>query len=137
VAEHAALIVVVNPSQFKVISQPMKKADKNDAELLALYLERGLLPKVRMKGRNQRNMAHLAQTRSAGQAADRVLPLPFAPILAAEARVLVGSCPLWGHALSRCSTRSIDRNFKDPTIASGFAIKSIKHNIFNGIRISA
>ena len=31
--------------------------------LLALYLAKGLLPEVRMKERNQREMSHLAQTR--------------------------------------------------------------------------
>jgi hypothetical protein len=50
-------VAVVNPSQFKVISQSVKKTDKNDAELLALYLAKGLLPEVRMKERAQREMA--------------------------------------------------------------------------------
>ena len=63
VIEHVARVAVVNPAQFKVISQPVKKTDKNDAELLALYLAKDLLPEVRMKEPNQRNMAHLAQTR--------------------------------------------------------------------------
>ncbi len=63
VEKYAARVVVVNPAQFKVISQSVKKTDKNDAELLALYLAKGLLPEVRMKERNQRNMGHLAQTR--------------------------------------------------------------------------
>ena len=38
VEKYAARVVVVNPAQFKVISQSVKKTDKNDAELLALYL---------------------------------------------------------------------------------------------------
>ena len=63
VIEHVARVAVVNPAQFKVISQSVKKTDKNDAELLALYLAKDLLPEVRMKEPNQRNMAHLAQTR--------------------------------------------------------------------------
>lgn len=41
--EWVSRVVVVNPSQFKVISQSVKKADKSDAELLALYLAKGLL----------------------------------------------------------------------------------------------
>jgi transposase len=44
---------VVNPGQFKVISQSVKKTDRNDAELLALYLSKGLLPEVRMKERSR------------------------------------------------------------------------------------
>jgi transposase len=119
VAERVSRVVVVNPSQFKVISQSVKKTDKNDAETLALYLAKGLLPEVRMKDKTQRSMAHLAQTRdllvkqrsalkakinnllsaeginlrkealSSNKALDRVLSLPLSPILAAEARVLV------------------------------------------------
>jgi transposase len=119
VADRVSRIAVVNPSQFRVISQSVKKTDKNDAELLALYLSKGLLPEVRMKDKTQRSMAHLAQTRdllvkqrsalkakinnllsgeginlkkealSSNKALDRVLALPLSPILAIEARVLV------------------------------------------------
>ena len=120
VMEHVAHVAVVNPSQFKVISQSVKKTDKNDAELLALYLSKGLSPEVRMKGRQQREMSHLAQTRdllvkqrsalkakinnllsaeginlkrealSSNKALERVLALPLSPLMMAEARVLVG-----------------------------------------------
>ena len=119
VVEHVRHVAVVNPSQFKLISQSVKKTDRNDAELLALYLSKGLLPEVRMKERSQREMSHLAQTRdllvkqrsalkakinnllsaeginlkkealSSNKALDRVLALPLSPLLAAEARVLV------------------------------------------------
>ena len=41
--EHVSHVAVVNPSQFKVISQSVKKTDKNDAELLALYLGETLI----------------------------------------------------------------------------------------------
>lgn len=118
VVEHVARIAVVNPSQFKVISQSVKKTDKNDAALLALYLAKGLLPEVRMKERTQREMSHLAQTRdllvkqrsalkakinnllsseginlkrealSSNRALERVLALPLSPLMLAEARVL-------------------------------------------------
>lgn len=119
VVDKVARVVVVNPSQFKVISQSIKKTDRNDAETLALYLSKDMLPEVRMKERNQREMGHLAQTRdllvkqrsalkakinnllsaeginlkkealSSNKALDRVLALPLSPILAAETRVLV------------------------------------------------
>jgi len=115
-----ARVAVVNPSQFKVISQSVKKTDKNDAELLALYLSKELLPEVRMKKRGQREVGHLAQTRdllvkqrsalkakinnmlsaeginlkrealSSNKALDRVLALPLSPLMLAEARVLAG-----------------------------------------------
>ena len=119
VVEKVARVTVVNPGQFKVISQSVKKTDKNDAELLALYLAKGLLPEVRMKERSQREMSHLAQTRdllvkqrsalkakinnllsaeginlkrealSSNKALERVLALPLSPLMLAEARVLV------------------------------------------------
>lgn len=119
VAKHVARVAVVNPGQFKVISQSVKKTDQNDAETLALYLAKDLLPEVRMKEPNQRNMAHLAQTRellvkqrsalktkinnllsaeginlkkealSSNKALERVLAISLPPLPAAETRVLV------------------------------------------------
>jgi transposase len=113
-------VAVVNPRQFKVISKSVKKTDKNDAELLALFLAKELLPEVRMKERRQREINHLAQTRdllvkqrsalktkinnllsgeginlkreslSSNKALARVLALPLSPLMLAEARVLVG-----------------------------------------------
>jgi hypothetical protein len=41
VVKRVARVVVVNPKQFKVISQSVNKTDGNDAELLALYLSKG------------------------------------------------------------------------------------------------
>lgn len=63
VVEHVARVVVVNPYQFRVISESVKKTDRRDAEALALYLSKGLLPEVRMKNRQQRELQHLAETR--------------------------------------------------------------------------
>jgi hypothetical protein len=48
VVKRVARVRVVNPTQCKVIHQSVKKTDSNDAELLALYLSKGLLPEVRM-----------------------------------------------------------------------------------------
>ena len=56
-------VVVVNPHQFKVISESVKKTDRGDAELLALYLAKDLLPEVRMKPQHHRELAHMAETR--------------------------------------------------------------------------
>jgi transposase len=55
--------VVVDPNQFRVISQWVKKTDPNDARNLALYLAKGLLPEVRMKDKQQAQVASLTQTR--------------------------------------------------------------------------
>lgn len=63
VAPHVARIVVVDPNQFRVISQSVKKTDPNDARNLALYLAKGLLPEVRMKEKEQAQVASLTQTR--------------------------------------------------------------------------
>ena len=49
VAPHVARVVAVDPNQFKVISQSVKKTDPHDARNLALYLAKDLLPEVRMK----------------------------------------------------------------------------------------
>jgi len=55
--------VVVNPSEFKVISQSVNKTDDNDAQRLALFLWKGLLPEVRMKDKAHAQLASVAQTR--------------------------------------------------------------------------
>mgnify|MGYP005857462769 CR=1 FL=1 len=63
VAGQAGRIVVVNPTQFKVISHSVKKTDTNDARTLALYLSKGMLPEVRMKDKIHAQIASLTQTR--------------------------------------------------------------------------
>lgn len=63
IGEKISKIVVVNPSQFKVISKSVKKTDDNDAETLALFLSKGMLPEVRMKDKDQNKMSSLVQTR--------------------------------------------------------------------------
>jgi hypothetical protein len=66
VERHVARVVVVDPNQFRVISQSVKKTDPNDARNLALYLAKGLLPEVRMKDPQQAQVASLTQTRVTG-----------------------------------------------------------------------
>lgn len=57
-------VAVINPMQFKVICQSVKKTDKNDAETLALFLAKEHpLPEVRMKDKTQAQMASITQTR--------------------------------------------------------------------------
>jgi transposase len=58
-----ARAVVVNPHQFRVISDSVKKTDKRDAALLAEYLEKDLLPEVRQKTLQESEMAQLVSTR--------------------------------------------------------------------------
>jgi transposase len=63
VAPHVSRVVAVDPNQFRVISQSVKKTDPNDARNLALYLEKDLLPEVWMKDKTQAQLASLTQTR--------------------------------------------------------------------------
>jgi transposase len=63
VAPHVARVVTVDPNQFKVISQSVKKTDPHDARNLALYLAKDLLPEVRMKDKTEAQIASLTQTR--------------------------------------------------------------------------
>lgn len=63
VSPHVKRVVVVNPQQFKVISTSVNKTDDNDARCLARFLEKDLLPEVRMKDKAYADMASLAQTR--------------------------------------------------------------------------
>src|SRR6201987_2581803 len=63
IASHVARVAVVDPHLFRVISQSVKKTDPHDARNLALYLAKGLLPEVRMKEKEQAQVASLTQTR--------------------------------------------------------------------------
>lgn len=56
-------VVIVNPRQFKVISSSVKKTDKQDAEQLACFLSKDMLPEVRMKGEKQSQLKSMANTR--------------------------------------------------------------------------
>lgn len=60
---HVAQVVIVNPSQFEVIRQSVKKTDKNDARLLAFFLSKEMLPTARLKDERSAQMNSLAQTR--------------------------------------------------------------------------
>ena len=63
VSPYVARVVAVDSNQFRVISHSVKKTDPNDARNLALYLAKGLLPEVRMKEKQQAEVASLTQTR--------------------------------------------------------------------------
>lgn len=56
-------VKVINPLQFKVISQSVKKTDKNDAETIANFLSKGMLPEVRVKEERYTELESLANTR--------------------------------------------------------------------------
>ena len=63
IKDYVKEIIIVNPSQFRVISDSVKKTDKADAEVLALFLSKGILPVVRMKDEQYSQIKSLANTR--------------------------------------------------------------------------
>jgi transposase len=120
VASHVAKVVVVNPTQFRLIRQSVKKTDPHDARTLAFYLSKDMLPEVRMKDTLHAQLASLTQTRdtlvkqrtalknkvnnilsahginlrkeslASDVALDKVLGMTFDAIVATELRVIVG-----------------------------------------------
>lgn len=56
-------VKLINPWQFKVISRSVKKTDERDAETIARYMSKGLIPEVRMKSKEQQQVASLITTR--------------------------------------------------------------------------
>jgi transposase len=120
VASHVAKVVVVNPTQFKLIRQSVKKTDPHDARTLAFYLSKDMLPEVRMKDTLHAQLASLTQTRdtlvkqrtalknkvnnilsahginlrkeslASDVALDKVLGMTFDTIVETELRVIVG-----------------------------------------------
>lgn len=56
-------IVVVNPAQFKLISKSVKKTDKKDAELLAYFLQKDMLPEVRKTDNYSSQLKSMTSTR--------------------------------------------------------------------------
>jgi transposase len=59
----AKRVRVINPLQFKIISESVKKTDREDARLIAEYLSKGLLPEVRVMEKERRELRSLIQTR--------------------------------------------------------------------------
>jgi len=120
VISYAARVVVVNPSQFRLIRQSLKKTDRHDARTLAFYLSKGMLPEVRMKDKLHAQIASLTQTRdtlvkqrtalknkvnnilsahginlpkeaiSSEKACQEILGMKFDPLGEVELRVIVG-----------------------------------------------
>ena len=64
VGETAGRIVVVNPRQFEVVKNSVKKTDRNDAINLAVFLKADMLPEVRAKKQQAADVQSLVQTRT-------------------------------------------------------------------------
>jgi len=56
-------VVAVDPNHFKVIRKSVKKTDKHDAKMLALFLSKDMLPEARMKEKRHVQLHSLASTR--------------------------------------------------------------------------
>lgn len=56
-------VVVVNPSQFEVIRKSVKKTDRHDARMLALFLSKEMLPESRLKEPAHAQLNSVAHTR--------------------------------------------------------------------------
>jgi transposase len=56
-------VIPVDPNQFKVIRKSVKKTDKHDAKMLALFLSKDMLPEARMKQKENAQLHSLATTR--------------------------------------------------------------------------
>jgi transposase len=153
VAPHVARVVVVNPTQFRVIRQSVKKTDPHDARTLAFYLWKGMLPEVRMKDKLHAELASLTQTRdtlvkqrtalknkvnnilsahginlrrealSSDAGLDQVLGMKFSPLVEAELRVIVGQI----RALNQ-SVAELDKMIKTegPKLPGHKNLRSIK-----------
>jgi|GEM_PF-3321281 len=64
VKKYVQKIEIVAPGQFFIISQSVKKTDKNDAEALAFYLSKNMLPTARLKSKAHSDIASLVDMRT-------------------------------------------------------------------------
>lgn len=60
---HAGRVDVVNTRQFRVVVDSVKKTDRNDAILLARFLEKDMLPTVQLKPKALSELASLTRIR--------------------------------------------------------------------------
>lgn len=155
VLPQVARVVVVDTNQFRVITQSVKKTDANDAQLLALYLAKGLLPEVRMKDKQHGQIASLAQTRdtlvklrtalknkvnnilsaqginlakealSSEKKLDEVLALPFAELVRIELRVIVAQIRSLNQSIRELETTMAEEASKLPGHKNLTSIKGI------------
>ena len=56
-------VTIVNPKQFRVISDSVQKTDRADAEMLALFLSKDLLPEIKLRDELSNQIKSLSRTR--------------------------------------------------------------------------
>jgi transposase len=150
VAGRVERVVVV-----KVISESVKKTDRKDAAALALYLEKDLLPEVRMKPKQNRELMHLAETRdllvkqrsalkgkinnllamqgielkrealSSKIALERVLALPVSGMVQLELRILVEQIRSLSESIAELDERLEEEGQQLPGYENLTSIKGI------------
>jgi transposase len=138
-----------------VISESVKKTDRNDAAALALYLAKDLLPEVRMKPKQNRELMHLAETRdllvkqrsalkgkinnllamqgielkrealSSKIALERVLASPVSGMVQLELRVLVEQIRSLSESIAELDERLEEEGQQLPGYANLTSIKGI------------
>jgi len=88
VRDHIHVAHLIDPGQFKVISTSAKKTDEKDAELLALYLSKGLLPLARQMDGHRARLKSLVGTRDRLVKASTMLKNKVHNILSAQGQIL-------------------------------------------------
>lgn len=63
IAPRVKRVRIVNPIQFKIISSSVKKTDEADALTIAKFLSKDMIPEVRMRTKEQSQIASLIGTR--------------------------------------------------------------------------
>ncbi len=63
IEDSVARVVVVNPREFRVIRDSVKKTDRHDAKALAYFLSKDMLPEARRKSKTYQQVGGLSQTR--------------------------------------------------------------------------
>lgn len=101
IRDYVAKIHVINTMQFKVVSQSVKKTDANDAEAMAFFLSKGMLPEVRMKDERYAELESLATTRHKLVQLKTALKNKIHNILNAQGIVTKKECLSTGKALAK------------------------------------
>lgn len=63
IEQNVKRVRIVNPIQFKIISSSVKKTDEHDALTIAKFLSKDLIPEVRMRTKEESQIASLIGTR--------------------------------------------------------------------------
>ncbi len=62
--EAGIVVIVINTLKFKVVNESVKKTDKHDAETIAEFLEKDMLPQSHLCGQESEQMRRLLKART-------------------------------------------------------------------------